>query len=263
VTGDDAAGAGVSGGNAPAAAVRPHAAERALYGLAWYMRRGDQAAADDLVRTLSPDERAEAREVFSVPGVAETLRELPEDELRARMLALAGKSKETQVSDPQREITTRLPGGRGEPLLIVRDHGAWEQQVAEENRAKAAEETRAAVADIERGEQERKYARRPSLAEQKRAMDRIEAEYRRKREEPARAAAQLAALEAWAETARAALPPEPPQPVRYGKPLSPAEVAYEEQQAAWQSKQARQAMAAGCGTCMACRTGGVFPCVRS
>jgi hypothetical protein len=115
----------------------------------------------------------------------------------------------------EHEITTRLPGGRGEPLLIVRDHGAWEQQVRDENRAKADEDIKDAVADIERGEQERKFARRPSLAEQKRSLDRIEAEYRRKREEPARIEAQLAALEAWAETAQAALPPEPdPEQVR-------------------------------------------------
>jgi hypothetical protein len=252
----------VSGGNAPAAAVRPHAAERALYGLAYWLRHGDAATGDELAGALSPAERAEARAVMELPGVADTLHTLSEDELRRRMVELAGKSKETQVSEPQREITTRLPGGRGAPLLIVRDHGAWEQQVAEENRAKAAEETRAAVAAIERAEQERKLAPRPSLAEQERSMRRIEAEYRRKREEPARAAAQLAALEAWAETAQAEMPPTPPQPTRYGKPLSPAEVAYEEQQAAWQSKKARQAMAAGCGTCAACRTGGVYPCVR-
>jgi hypothetical protein len=236
--------------------------ERVLYGLAYWLRHGDAATGDDLARTLSPAERAEAQAVLDLPGVAETLRGLPVDELRARMLALAGKSKETQVSEPQREITTRLPGGRGEPLLIVRDHGAWEAQVAAENRAKAEEETRAAVAGIQRAEEERKFARRPSLAEQERSMRRIEAEYRRKREEPARAAEQLAALEAWAETAQAEMPPTPPQPTRYGKPLSPAEVAYEAQQLAWQSKQARQAMAAGCGTCAACRTGGGFPCVR-
>jgi hypothetical protein len=162
----------------------------------------------------------------------------------------------------EHEITTRLPGGRGEPLLIVRDHGAWEQQVRDENRAKADEDIKAAVADIERGEQERKFARRPSLAEQKRSLDRIEAEYRRKREEPARAAAQLAALEAWAETAQAEMPPDPPRPTRYGQPVSEAQLAYERDQLAWQSKQARQAMAAGCGTCLACRTGGRFPCVR-
>ncbi len=162
---------------------------------------------------------------------------------------------------PQYEATTILPGAPGVPTIIVRDRGAWEAQVAAEKRAKADEQIRAAAADIQRGEQVRKYARRPSLAEQKRALDRIEAEYRHKREEPARAAAQLAELEAWAETAQAALPPDPPQPMRHGKPLSTAQLAYERDQLAWQSKQARQAMAAGCGTCAACRTGGVYPCL--
>ena len=103
---------------------------------------------------------------------------------------------------PQYEATTILPGAPGVPTIIVRDRGAWEAQVAAEKRAKADEQIRAAAADIQRGEQVRKYARRPSLAEQKRALDRIEAEYRHKREEPARAAAQLAELEAWAETAQ-------------------------------------------------------------
>jgi hypothetical protein len=125
------------------------AADRALYGLAYWWRRGDTDMVDQLAAALSEPERAEARSVLGVPGVAETLRTLPEDELRARMLALAGKSREAHVSKPQREVTTILPGGRGVPTIVVREPG-WEQQAAAEREAQRRAETDAEVKRIER-----------------------------------------------------------------------------------------------------------------
>jgi hypothetical protein len=72
------------------------APERVLYGLAYWSRRGEPDMLDQLAGTLSPAERTEAQEVMGLPGVAETLRDLPMDQLRERMLGLAGKSRETQ-----------------------------------------------------------------------------------------------------------------------------------------------------------------------
>jgi hypothetical protein len=163
---------------------------------------------------------------------------------------------------PAHEATTIMHGGPGVPTIIVRDHDGWVAQVAAEKRAKADAEVKAAVASIERGEHERKYAPRPSLAELADSARAIAALAAERREEPRRVARQLDVTEALITAGLAALPPDPPQPTRHGKPLSTAQVAYEQAQAAWQAKQARQAMAAGCGTCAACRTGGVFPCVR-
>jgi hypothetical protein len=68
------------------------ATDRALYGLAFWLRRGDQGTMDALKATLSDAERAEARETLDVPGVPESLQEMTDDELRRRMLNLAGKS---------------------------------------------------------------------------------------------------------------------------------------------------------------------------
>src|SRR6266496_5677548 len=107
------------------------------------------------------------------------------------------------------EITTILGGSRGVPPLMIRDHGAWEAQVAAEKRAKADEEIKTLVAGIERGEQERKYARPPSAEEQKRSLDRIEAEARERREGPGRVAAMLDAQETILR-AMMAEAPEPP-----------------------------------------------------
>ena len=69
------------------------AGERALYGMAFWLRRGDTQAVSDLAAALDETERAEARELWDVPGVPQTLRELSEQDLQARMFELAGKSR--------------------------------------------------------------------------------------------------------------------------------------------------------------------------
>jgi hypothetical protein len=255
-------------GNGPAAAVRPHAAERALYGLAYWLRRGDPAAGDDLVRTLSPAERAEAQAVMDVPGVAETLRTLSEDELLSRMRALAGKTREAHVSEPQREVTTILPGGRGVPTIVVREPG-WEQQAAAEREAQRRAETDAEVKRIERERaiRESPFTPRPPLVP-KDPVAQVYADWERQKwldecAELRDVPRKQAELEEWArkvELERAMDPPDPPPPMRYGRPVSKAQLAYEEQQAAWQAKQARPAQ--GCGYCNTCRAGGGQWCLN-
>jgi hypothetical protein len=64
---------------------------------------------------------------------------------------------------PQYEPTTIMHGGPGVPTVIVRDHDGWRAQVEAEKRAKADAEIKAAVDDIRRGEEERKYAPPPPL----------------------------------------------------------------------------------------------------
>src|SRR5207247_3047863 len=102
---------------------------------------------------------------------------------------------------------------------------------------------------------------RPSLAEQKRSLDRIEAEARERRDGPGRVAAMLDAEEAIISAMLAQVPEPPPPPERYGRPLSTAELAYEEAQAAWRHKQARPA-GGGCGYCQVCRDGGGQWCLN-
>jgi hypothetical protein len=253
----------VSGGNGPAAAVRPHADERILYALAHHMRRGDPAAADDLVATLSEPERAAARELLGVPGVAETLRMLSEDELRARMLALAGKTREAHVSEPQREVTTILPGGRGVPTIVVREPG-WEQQAAAEREARRRAETGAEVKRIERERaiRESPFTPRPPLLPTD-PVAQVHAEWERQKwldecAELRDVPRKQAELEEWArkvELERAMDSPDPPPPMRYGRPVSKAQLNYEAQQADYQAKQASHA-GRGCGYCNTCRNGG-------
>jgi len=120
-----------------------------------------------LSAALSAGERAEAREALGMPGVAETLCALPEDELRARMMALAGKSREMPVSEPRREITTILPGSRGVPIVVLREPG-WQQQAEAEREAQRRAEVDAEVKRIEREAFLRKHSRpaRLSVVEQ-------------------------------------------------------------------------------------------------
>src|SRR4029434_7566202 len=59
------------------------AGERALYSVAYWLRRGDTQAVSDLAAALDETERAEARELWDVPGVPQTLCELPEQDLQA------------------------------------------------------------------------------------------------------------------------------------------------------------------------------------
>jgi hypothetical protein len=74
----------------------PAAGERALYGVAYWLRRGDSQAVSDLVETLDEAERVEARELWDVPGVSQALRELSDEELQSRMLMLAAKSQSVE-----------------------------------------------------------------------------------------------------------------------------------------------------------------------
>jgi hypothetical protein len=237
--------------------------ERVLYGLAYWSRRGEPDMVDQLAAALSEPERAEARAVMDVPGVAETLRSLSMDELRARMLALAGKTRETQVSEPQREVTTILPGGRGQPTLVIREPG-WEQQAAAEREAQRRAETAAEVKRIERERaiRESPFTPRPPLVPTD-PVAQVHAEW--EREKWFRECAELrdvprkqAELEEWArkvELGRAMAPPDPPPPMRYGRPVSKAQLNYEAQQADYQAKQASH-VGRGCGYCNTCRNGG-------
>jgi hypothetical protein len=251
----------VSGGNGPAAATGPHAAERALYGLAYWSRRGEPGMMEQLAGTLSPAERTEAQAVMGLPGVVETLRDLPMDQLAERMLGLAGKSRETHVSEPQHEVTTILSGSAAEGgTIIVREPG-WEMQAAAEREAKRRDETKAFIERIERERAVRESPfSRPAPLD---PVAQLQADWDRQkwldecaesRDLPRR----QAELEEWArrvELERAMAPPDLPPPTRYGRPLSTAQLAYEEQQAAWQAKQARLP-GGGCGYCNTCRAGG-------
>ncbi|HEV8279797.1 MAG TPA: hypothetical protein VGQ26_29470 [Streptosporangiaceae bacterium] len=136
----------------------------------------------------------------------------------------------------QREITTRLPGGRGEPMLIVRDHGVWEQQAAAEQEAQRRAEIDAEVKRIEqeRAIRESPFSTRPPLVPED-PVERVHAEWKRQkwldecaelRDVPRR----QAELEEWAakvELERAMEPPDPQEPTRYGRPVSKAQQAYE------------------------------------
>jgi hypothetical protein len=243
------------------------APERVLYGLAYWSRRGEPDMVDQLAAALSPAERAEARAVMDLPGVGETLRTLSEDELRARMLALAGKTRETQVSEPQHEVTTILHGGPGVPTLIAREPG-WEQQAAAEREAQRRAETAAEVKRIERERVIRENSPRPPLVPTD-PVARVHAEWERQKwldecAESRDVPRKQAELEEWArkyELERAMAPPAPPEPTRYGRPVSKAQLNYEAQQADYQAKQASRA-GRGCGYCNTCRNGGGQWCLN-
>jgi hypothetical protein len=194
------------------------APERVLYGLAYWSRRGEPDMVHRLAAALSEPERAEARAVLGLPGVVDTLRDLPEDELRARMLALAGKSRETQVSEPQYEPTTILSGGQGQPTIVIRDHDGWRAQVEAEKRRKAGEEIDAAVKRIERERAVRESAPpRPLVPAD--PVERVHAEWKRqkwladcaeaRKWTPEFTEAQLATEEVLLSAMRAQEPPAP------------------------------------------------------
>jgi hypothetical protein len=239
------------------------APERVLYGLAYWSRRGETDMVDQLAGALSPAEHAEARAVMDVPGVAETLRTLSEDELRARMLALAGKTRETQVSEPQREVTTIMSGGQGQPTIVVREPG-WQQQAAAEREAQRRAEIDAEVKRIrhERAIRESPFSPRPPLVPAD-PVARVHAEWKRQKwldecAELRDVPRKQAELEEWARKVKLQQmmePPPPPPPMRYGRPVSTAQMNYEAQQADYQAKQASRA-GRGCGYCNTCRDGG-------
>jgi hypothetical protein len=206
-------------------------AERALYGLAWHLRRRDTAAREALLAALTPAERAECQAVLELPGVPETLAALNDDELRSRMLSLAGKSMEVPVKDP--EVTTILSGGRGAPVIVVREPG-WQQQAQAEQEARQRAETKAFIDQLQHEAFIREHSRRPpddpvaqvhADAKRQRWLDEC-AEARKWT--PERVEAMLDAQETLIRAMMARSPEPPPQPpMRYGRPLSPAEQAYE------------------------------------
>lgn len=104
---------------------------------------------------------------------------------------------------------TILSGAPGVPTVVVRDHGAWEQQVAAENRAAEDEAIRATVAGIERGETERRFAPRPAHDELATTMQASLALARERAEAPGRIGRELAATEALVEGMAASEPPQP------------------------------------------------------
>ena len=66
-------------------------AERTLYSLAYWLRQRDTQSFNALAAGLDDEERAVAGELWTVPGVPETLYTLPLPELLARMAVLAGQ----------------------------------------------------------------------------------------------------------------------------------------------------------------------------
>jgi hypothetical protein len=69
------------------------AAERGLYAMTYWLKDGDPVRAASVVAGMTASVLAEARDVYQTPGVPETLYSLPESELQARMIGLAGKSR--------------------------------------------------------------------------------------------------------------------------------------------------------------------------
>ena len=119
------------------------------------------------------------------------------------------------------EITTRLPGGRGEPLLIVREPG-WQQAAEAEREARQREETKAFIARIEREAYAREHSPRPPVIPAD-PVERIHADFRRQQwlDDCAESRAwpeRLDALEEWAakaETERLRQPPADPAAERW------------------------------------------------
>jgi hypothetical protein len=165
------------------------------------------------------------------------------------------------------EVTTILSGGRGVPTIVVREPG-WQQQAAAEREAQRRAETDAEVKRIERDREIREHSPRPrpGVVEQALADWKSEKWLRdceEKRNAPAKAAADLAELEAWAASPEVQeyVASKADPPMRYGRPVSTAQLNYEAQQAAWQAKQSRPA-GGGCGYCNTCRDGGPQWCLH-
>jgi hypothetical protein len=156
--------------------------------------------------------------------------------------------------------TTILPGERGEPVIIVRDHDGWAVQVAAAKRARADEEIAAKVAEIAADAAARAAAPPAFPGGREEAIAAIHA-VRARAEAPQKAADEVDVTQALIEAEAAALPPDPPRPMRYGRPVSSAQLRYEADQAAWQAKQARPP-GGGCGYCMVCRDGHPEWCLR-
>jgi uncharacterized protein (DUF39 family) len=119
-----------------------------------------------------------------------------------------------------------LAGGRGEPILVVRDQGVWQQQVADE-------QIKARVAQIRHDDGVRQWtkpATHQELADSLAAYNAVRAERNRQAREEER---QLEELTAWAVEVELELASaeKEPTPTRWGRPLSKAQLAFEEAQA--------------------------------
>jgi hypothetical protein len=131
-------------------------------------------------------------------------------------------------------------GGRGDPSIRVTDVVDSRQVAfAEQRRAEREAEIKAAVDDIEHRRFLREHTPpRPPVPTH--PVEQLRAEWAREKwlaevEESRRLPERLAELEAWARkaTLEAALDPPPPKPpTRFGKTLSPAQVAHEQALAA-------------------------------
>jgi hypothetical protein len=168
---------------------------------------------------------------------------------------------------PRHEVTTIMPGSAAEGgTIIVREPG-WELRAAAERETQRRDETKAFLEQIERERAVRESPfSRPAPLD---PVAQLQADWGRRKwlDECAESRDLLrrqAELEEWArkvELERAMAPPDPPPPTRYGRPVSKAQQLYEEQQAAWQAKQARPP-GGGCGYCNTCRDGHPEWCLR-
>jgi hypothetical protein len=154
-----------------------------------------------------------------------------------------------------------LRGGDGVPPLLVSDHGSREREVDAEARAKLDAEVDAALAVISADAEVRRWAPRIPLGELAESACAIGALAHEQREAPQREAAALNELEADVRAEIKALAAASPSPViRYGRPVSPAVLAYERAQL--DARHPQVSPSPRCGSCMSCRTGGSFPCTR-
>src|SRR5258708_7069707 len=133
------------------------------------------------------------------------------------------------------EITTILSGSRGAPTITVREPN-WRGQAEAERGAQRRAGAKAEGARVERGADGREPASRPPLVPQEPgARGYADAKRQQWLDEcaekgkwtPERVTAMLDAEETLLLAMRAQMPDPPPQPARYGRPLSPAEQAYE------------------------------------
>ncbi len=107
------------------------------------------------------------------------------------------------------EVTTILPADRGIPALLIRDHDGWAAQVAAERRERLDDQVKAAVADIERGNEERRRAPPTPLAELASGMRANAALAAEAREALPRVVRELAQTEALVAGLAATEPPQP------------------------------------------------------
>jgi hypothetical protein len=75
--------------------------------MTFWLKGGNPVAAASVVAGMTASALAEARGVWEVPGVPDALYELPQAELQARMIGLAGKSRAPLVLERKTTLTAR------------------------------------------------------------------------------------------------------------------------------------------------------------